>query len=545
MNTAGGTPPRLHSPAVSWGANLPDPDAADLAATLLRAAGSGSAAIRFVRDEHTETELGYGDLALAASKILSGARERGAKRSDKVVLGPMADDRDLLAAVWACVLGGMVPLPLGANGPRWDALDGLWRDDDTVWTIAEHRRVSRARHLGTVAELETASPTEEYEPGGWDDLAVLLPVHSSTAPRAVMLSHGNIISRTVAAVHADGLGPDERTFNWMPFDQVGGLVMSHIRDVYLRCEQVHAPTQWILADPLRWIDQMHRRRTTAAWAPNFAFELVGDNATRMCEHQWDLSALRRVMNGGEGMAPEVLRRFTRLLEPHGLASDAMMPGWGRAEAASTVVGWRPRFDERPNGRFIAAGYPHPGVGIRIVNHFDELLPEGEPGFLEVTGEQVGAGYYGDADASRRAFSADRWFRTGELAYLERGRLTVTGRTGDVIVIGGDAHHGHEIERTVETVASVEPAFTVACAVTGSGGDEPGLAVFYVSAEGADSQVTAKEIREAVRRGHGLETVHVVPVAADDIPQTHFPRLRRALMVQRFEAGAFDSTAVRP
>ena len=542
MITTGRIQPRTHAPAVSWGANLPAPGACDLAAALLRAAENGTGEIRFVRDDRVET-LGYGELVAAASKVLGGMRDSGTRRGDKVAIGPMEDDRDLLTAFWACVLGGLVPVPLGAAGPRGAELEGLWDEADTVWAITDGPVPGRARSLDAVAELASAAPAAEYEPGGWDDLAVLLPTRGPGVPKAVMLSHGNILSRTVAAAHVGALGPAERTFNWMPLGQAGGLIMSHLRDVYLGCVQVHAPTAWILDDPLRWIDQLHEGGITVTAAPNFAFELVNDNATRMRDRRWDLGALSLLMNGGEGMGSDVLRRFLRLLEPHGLSREAMCPGWGRAETASTIVDWRPGPQEDPRDRFVGAGHPYPGVGLRIVNHFGEVLPEGELGLLEVTGEPVSVGYYGDEDANRRAFSRDRWFRTGELAYLEQGRLTVTGRIGDLIVIAGDAHDGDDIERTVETVGAVEPGHTVACAARAPESAEPVLTVFYCPRGDVDQQVTVKEIREAVRRDHGLEHLHIVAVAPDDIPETGLPRLRRALMAQRFEAGMFDSVAV--
>ncbi|WP_100445910.1 AMP-binding protein [Glycomyces xiaoerkulensis] len=530
-----------HIPALSWGANLPAPGAGNLAEVALRAAETGTGGIVVMHGPEHETELSYEELVASASRVLGGARAAGAARGDKVVI-TAADAREQLTAFWACMLGGMIPLPLGTGGRDPADLDHLWSPSDRVWLIGpETGTESQHAHLlGAVSELASAAPDHVYTPGTWDDLAVLLLAPpAGERPRAVALSHGNLVSRTVATIGANRLRTDDRTFNWGPLDQAGGLVMSHLRDVYLRCLQVHAPARWILGDPLRWIEQMHRRGTTVSWAPNFAFELVNDSASRISDRRWDLRALRRVMNGGEGLRPEVLRRFARLLEPHGLGGDVIVAGWGRAETASTVVDWRPDLDQARAHRFVAAGEPYASVGVRIVNHFDEVLPEGESGLLEVTGEPVSAGYYGDPEATRRSYSTDGWLRTGEIAFLHRGRLTVTGRDGDIVIVDGTAHDGGEIERAVEAAAPVEPGHTVACAVDGA--DGPGLAVFYIPEGIGDAALAEKEIREAVAHSHGLRLAHAVRLRRADFPETSLPRLKRMLLAQRFEAGAFDRT----
>ncbi|WP_026925672.1 AMP-binding protein [Glycomyces arizonensis] len=532
--------------ALSRGADLSEPEVTDLAAVLVAAAAGGTGGIRHVRDERDEVDQTYGELAGAASAILGGMRERGAARGDKVIV-QVADEPELLAVFWACVLGGMVPLPLGTGGPSPAGLDRLWRPGDRVWIVDDgetpRTEPSRARRLGSAAGLAAGPSTEDYTPGDWDDLAVLLLTSGSTGtPKAVMLTHGNILSRTVATARVNGLDSGLRSFNWMPLDHVGGLVMFHVRDVYLRCTQVHARIQWILDDPLRWIDQMHRHASTATWAPNFAFGLVNDNAHRMDGREWDLGGLDYIMNGGEAVKPVVLQRFLRLLAPFGLPSHAICPGWGMSETSSGIVDRRFRPETGPIGRFIAVGRPHPGVGLRVVDQDDRVLPEGETGLLQASGAPVFGGYYNNAEVNRRTFTADGWFRTGDLAYIEGGELTVTGRGGDTVTVGDTTLHGHEIESTVEGLDAVEPSFTVACAVAPPGAEGPALAVFCHPRGGASTAALAEAIREAVRAAHGAEVAYVVPVSKDDIPKTGIGKLRRAALSRRFAAAEFGPPA---
>src|SRR5438876_307829 len=125
--------------------------------------------------------------------------------------------------------------------------------------------------------LRRSPADRRWHDSDWDDLAVLLLTSGSTGlPKAVTLTHGNILSRSAATAATNGLTAAARSFNWMPLDHVGGLVMFHARDVYLGCEQVHAGIDWILADPLRWLATIDRYRCGNTWAPNFAFGLIND-----------------------------------------------------------------------------------------------------------------------------------------------------------------------------------------------------------------------------------------------------------------------------
>ncbi|MBY8853849.1 AMP-binding protein, partial [Saccharothrix sp. MB29] len=61
---------------------------------------------------------------------------------------------------------------------------------------------------------------------------------STGLPKAVTLTHRNIVARSAATAAVRGLTSANRTFNWMPLDHVGGLIMFHARDAYLGCHQV-------------------------------------------------------------------------------------------------------------------------------------------------------------------------------------------------------------------------------------------------------------------------------------------------------------------
>lgn len=546
------------------GGPQPSSEVHDLGRTLVRAARqNGPGEICYLRDDGSEMRQSYRSLAESASRVLRGMRERGVRPGDKIIVHT-TDGPGLLVGFWACVLGGFVPVPVGPSVSQGTlrGVGGLWCASDRVWLVTSAVDDGSARagaeptagigRLGTIEELSEAPPTDEYHPSDWDDLAVLLLTSGSTGvPKAVMLSHGNILSRCVAAVTTNQLTERMRSFNWMPLDHVGGLLMFHLRDVYLRCTQVHAPTSWVLEDPLRWLDAMSRHRSTMTWAPNFAFRLINDKAAGANSRDWDLSALSHIMNGGEAIKPQVLRRFLSVLAPVGLPSDAVHPGWGMSETSGGVVD--SRFDPAcvpEDARFLAIGEPHPGVAIRVVDVDGTRISDGTVGFLQVSGAPITGGYYNNSAHNRAGFSADGWYQTGDLGYVDDGRLVVTGRVDDLIALDGVEHYAHEIESAVDELAFVEPTYTVATAVAPAGDEAPELGVFFHPRDGVDGQEASAVIRELVRARFGISPGHVVPVDKTDIPRTGVGKLERARVRTRFETewirrlGAGDDPAPR-
>ncbi|MFC3549389.1 AMP-binding protein, partial [Nonomuraea ferruginea] len=181
----------------------------------------------------------------------------------------------------------------------------------------------------TADALREAPEDHDWHPAGPDDLLLMLMTSGSTGlPKAVRLTHRNVLTRSAATEQMNGLGADDVSLNWIPLDHVTGVVMFHLRDVYLGCRQVHAPTSWILQDPLRWMDLADRHRVTVTWAPNFAFGLLAEQAHRFTGRAWDLSPMRLVMNAGEVVVASAARAFLHTLQPFGLPQDVMHPGWG-------------------------------------------------------------------------------------------------------------------------------------------------------------------------------------------------------------------------
>lgn len=554
-------------PSIRHGAPLPADAIADanLGQVLVRiAAHYPDHGVRYIDGRGDETCQSYADLAEEASRILAGLRACGVRPGDRVFM-QLPRNRDIVPTFWACALGGFVAVPLGCGGGyEIDSAENTkfanaWRMLGAACVVTERalgdklEGFARRHDLNdftahSIETLRAHAPDHAPNPTPGDDIALLLLTSGSTGlPKAVTQTHGALIARSAATRLMNGFTPLDVSLNWMPLDHVGGLVMFHLLDLFVGCQQLQVDTSWILQEPLRWLDLVERHRASVTWAPNFAYALINDEVERQPQRSWDLSSLRFILNGGEAVVPATARRFLSCLAPHGLPGTAMKPAWGMSETCSGVTfnhGFR--FDTADDeASFTVVGNPIPGFSVRIVDAEDRAVPQGRSGRLQVMGPSVTRGYFNNPEINAEAFTRDGWFCTGDLGVMRNDGLTINGREKDLIIINGVNYYGHELEKSVDDSGLAQTSYTAACAVRLPGENTDRLAVFFCSA-GAPEQwsETLRQIRLRLLRTSGVSPDYLVPVAREDIPKTAIGKIQRSRLADQLMAGAFDATLRR-
>ena len=509
-------------------------------------------------DGDTQT---YAELLEEATRVMAGLRARGLRPGERVLL-QLADSQRMLTAFWACVLCGLTPILVAVPGSQ-DADDkdlakivNAWStlSVSLVLTSAVHCEgiAALARSLGQpelprayIEDLFASAPEADWHVPAPDDTALLLLTSGSTgAPKAVIQSHRALVSHVAANAQEFGFDNTAITFNWMPLDHVGGLVMLHLLDVYVGAKQVQCPTVVILEQPLRWLEWMSRYRATKTWAPNFAYALINGLLAEEPVRAFDLSSLELIFNGGESVVPRTARAFLNGLAPYGLRSEAMQPVWGMSETSSGVIFNRHFSPDTSSDEdsFVEVGAPLPGLAVRIVDANDLVVKEGCDGRLQIRGAAVTSGYLNNEEATSTAFTADGWYKTGDLAVLRNGQLTITGREKDLIIVNGLNYYGHEIEQIVETVPDVLEAHVAACGVRRADDDTDRLAIFFSVQECAQGDLDRirGEIRQAVLARAQIPATYLIAMAPDELPRTSIGKIQRPQLVQRFSQGEFDA-----
>lgn len=558
---------RTATPACVDGASLIYPEAgpATLGESLRRAAAQGgNKGIAYVRADGSGHFHTYAQLLAEAERSVAGLSRLGIKPGDKVIF-QLRDNHEFVVAFWGCVLGGMIPVPI-TIAPSYTSSNAIVQKLANAWRLLEQPLILASSDL--VAELQSvlgpagmegariqavnelngdvAATLPRVQP---DDLALLLLTSGSTGtPKAVMHSHRTLLNRSAGTAAFNRFHDSDVSLNWMPLDHVGGIVMFHLRDVFTGCSQVQVATGWILEDPLRWMDLIERHKATVTWAPNFAYALVADKAEEIARRRWDLSSMRFILNGGEPIAARTARRFLRLLAPHALAGDCMHPAWGMSETASGITyshafALATTSDDLPA---VEVGGPIPNTSLRIVDADNRVIGEGEKGNLQVRGASIMLGYYQNPEANRKVFTPDGWLDTGDVGVLHDGRLTVTARTKDEIIINGINYPAAEIEAVTDAVDGVVVSYSAACAVRRPDSDTDELAIFFSPASSADERLAAtlQSIRNRVATDVGISPTYLIPLTTGQIPKTAIGKIQRPALKRLFESGAFDEILKR-
>ena len=552
--------------AISTGEPLPEiPDAPkNLAEAFVKTAmRSPDKGIVYLQSDGSETVQLYPALLEAAQRVLAGLRKLGVQPQDKIIF-QFDNNQDFLPAFWGCALGGFVPVPISA-APTYDPSNSTVKKLHNSWQMLDRPLVLTSGHLAPqvrslseklnlenfqVASLDdfrACEPDQNYHDTQPDDLALLLLTSGSTGmPKGVMLRQRNILSSVMATSAMSNFTQDDVSLNWLPLDHPGPIVRCVIRTTFLGCQQIHAPTGVVLADPLKWFDWIERYRVTTTWAPNFAYALVNDRAEAIKKRQWDLSSVRSILNTAEPIAVQTAKKFLELLAPYGLAATAMQSSWGMAETCSSVTVYdHYLIDTTPSptgASFADLGGPIPGTSLRIINTENEVVEEGTIGSLQVKGSTVTAGYYKNPALNQEMFTEDGWFNTGDLAFLYQGRLTITGRTKDIIIINGSNYYTHEIEAVVEEIKGLEVSYTAACATRKPGSNTDELILFFNTEITEDERLVEllKEIQKTVVRRIGISPTYLIPVEKEVIPKTSIGKIQRSQLKQGFESGHFDT-----
>ena len=164
-----------------------------------------------------------------------------------------------------------------------------------------------------------------------------------------------------------------------------------------------------------------------------------------------LASLRFVLISGSFCPPDLAQTLQTLMR-----NGEVLQLWGMSELQA---GSFTRPGDDPAVRFTSAGRPSPGTDLRVALD-DMTLPPNTEGELQVRGRSVFEGYLNNVEASSAAFTQDGWFRTGDLARMDKAKnLQITGRTKDVINRGGVKFNPADVEALV----ALHPAVAV-CAI---------------------------------------------------------------------------------
>ena len=405
----------------------------------------------------------YGDIERASARMANLIVALGLKPGDRVA-AQVEKTPEALVLYLAALRAGMVFLPLNPAYQRQeleyflgDARPGLFVCRPQVRALADELASALAAKAGapdggtvscTVLELDdsgrgsliaAAAPhadTFATVTRSAGDLAAILYTSGTTGrSKGAMLSHGN-------------LAHNARTLHAYWHFQRGDVLLHmlptfHVHGLFIACHCVLLNGSAMFFEP-----KFDAGRAIALLAESTVLMGVPTFYVRLLlEPGFGREACRNLRLFISGSAPLLKETFDEfklrtghtILERYGMTEGGMFTS-------------NPYQGERRGG---TVGFPLPGTALRIVNAAGAATKPGVVGHIQVKGDNVFVGYWGMPEKTKEDFTADGWFKTGDMgAWDADGYVVISGRSKDLVITGGLNVYPKEIEELIDAMPGV-------------------------------------------------------------------------------------------
>ena len=387
-----------------------------------------------------------------------------------------------------------------------------------VFTLNENRTGSLLERAAL--QPDTQVPAHKRA----DDLAAILYTSGTTGrSKGAMLSHRNLLSNALALKGYWGWREGDVLIHALPIFHVHGLFVA-IHGALLN----GSPMLWFgKFDPKAAATQM-RRATVFMGVPTLYVRLLAE-ATFTREA---CAGMRLFVSGSAPLLIETFHQFRdrtghTIVERYGMSETLML----------TSNPYHAAHGERCGG---TVGFALPGVQVRVSSATGDAAASGDVGNIEVKGPNVFSGYWRMPEKTREEFTADGWFRTGDVGKLDsQGRLSIVGRSKDLIITGGYNVYPAEVEGYLNEAEGVAES-----AVIGIPHPDFGEAVVAVVVPRAGTALNPDHLIAALKGRIANFKVPKQLFLVDDLPRNAMGKVQKNLLRERHQ-GLFRAGTAPP
>ena len=411
---------------------------------LLEGTNPDKTALLTITEEHT-----YGDLRLAAGKIVAYLRKIGASKGDRILL-ISANNLFWVASYLGVLRAGMVCVPLPETISQSN-LEFISKTAGAKIVLAQARPCTKLFnafnncHVLTDRDVPSLSglasqesflrlpeaPIGPTEPVEKNDLAALMFTSGSTGnPRGVMVSHGNIIANTESIIRYLELSQRDRMMAVLPFHYCFGTSLLH---THLRAGGSLVLDSRFLYPETILQRMLETECTGFAGVPSHFQILLRTSGLRAKS----FPKLRHVQQAGGCLAPQFIRELRETLP-----TTKIFIMYGQTEATARLSYLPPELLDTKLG---SIGKGIPGVRLRVVNDCGKDVSGDEVGEIVAEGENITQGYWAASQETAETFRNGK-LHTGDLASVDSdGFIYILDRKKNFLKCGGKRVGIQEIE----------------------------------------------------------------------------------------------------
>jgi malonyl-CoA/methylmalonyl-CoA synthetase len=465
----------------------------------------------------------YADLERETARVASFLTRQGLKAGDRIAAQIDKSPQGLFLYL-GCLRAGIVFLPLntayqkgelgyfiGDAEPRvvvcrpamHETFKALVQPGMTLMTLDEHGR-------GTFSDALAGAATTFATVDIPDDSVAVLIYTSGTTGRSkgAMVTHGNISANGQALKDTWRITERDVLIHALPVFHVHGLFVA-FHTILLAGAKIIFHRKFDGTAVMRDLP----RATMLMGVPTFYVRLLQEPGLNK-----EATAHMRLFVSGS--APLLIDTFKAWQERTG---HTILERYGMSEAG--MITSNPYEGERRGG---TVGFPLPGNRVRVRDGERECGPN-DPGGIEISGPNVFAGYWRMPEKTKEEFTADGWFRTGDVGqWSTDGYLSIVGRAKDLIISGGYNVYPKEIELVIDQLPGV-----VESAVVGVPHPDFGEAVTAVIVKGKDCTLDEAAVIAHVRSQIANYKVPKRVAFVDDLPRNAMGKVQKNVLREQY------------
>ena len=385
-----------------------------------------------------------------------------------------------------------------------------------IYTLGDKR-------AGTLLQAAAGMPQAfRTAPRRPDDLAVILYTSGTTGrSKGAMLTHGNMASNALTLREYWGWRSSDVLLHMLPIFHIHGLFVASHGALLAGARMIWLP-RLDVNQALHYLP----RSTMMMGVPTYYVRLLADA-------RFGRGVCRNMRLFISGSAPLLMETFNAFRERSG---HTILERYGMSETVMlTSNPYHAGDGERLGG---TVGKPLPGVDLRVVDDAGRALAAGEIGNIQVRGPNVFSGYWRMPEKTREEFTADGWFKTGDVGRyggvsggrrVPDGYVSIVGRSKDLIISGGYNVYPKEIEGFIDDMPGVAES-----AVIGVPHPDFGEAVVAVVVPkpnaSLDTQAMLAGLKESIANFKVPKRIHI----AAELPRNTMGKVQKNVLRETYK-----------
>ena len=352
------------------------------------------------------------------------------------------------------------------------------------------------------------------------ELAAILYTSGTTGrSKGAMLSHDNLYANAATLKAYWHWRSDDVLLHMLPIFHVHGLFVGANGALLAGARMLWLP-RLDIDQALAWLP----RATVMMGVPTYYVRLLADP-------RFDAERCKQIRLFISGSAPLLADTFDQFLARTG---KPILERYGMSE--TNMLASNPYLEQDGPRLAGTVGRALPGVDIRIADDADQVLATGAIGHIQVRGPNVFSGYWQMPEKTEESFTADGWFRTGDVGRfgssdgsVPAAYLSIVGRSKDLIITGGYNVYPKEIELELDTLPGVmeSAVFGVPHADFG----EAVMAVVVARSEGDAPDTTALLMALKLRLANYKVPKRIDVI--DALPRNTMGKVQKNLLRERY------------